>query len=167
MKNNKYYLIISIVFIFSLFFLIINKESSNLDNKSNKIDVNMERFLNKDSPSLLKESEKAYPIVEIEKAEYDFGEVERKGGSVSTEFIIRNTGGANLAIGDIVTSCGCTTADISSKIIPAGENAKLKVYFDPDFHKEPLGRLTRSVFVSTDDPNKEELEFKIFVKIKN
>jgi hypothetical protein len=39
------------------------------------------------------------------------------------------------------------------------------VIFDPDLHEEPLERFSRTIFVPTNDPNNEELEYRIWVDI--
>ena len=105
--------------------------------------------------------------VQVENKEYDFGIISKKDGIVSANFTIGNIGKATLAIGDITTSCGCTTAKISDAGVMPGKNAVLTVNFDPNFHEEPAGRFSRSIFVPTNDPENEELEFIIFIEIKD
>ena len=98
----------------------------------------------------------ALPKAEANIMEYDFGEIFKKDGIVSADFII----------GEITTSCGCTSAKTDKTEIPPQKNAVLTVYFDPNFHKEPESRFSRSIFVPTNDPNNKELEFKIFAELK-
>ena len=105
--------------------------------------------------------------VQVENKEYDFGIISKKDGIVSANFTIGNIGKATLAIGDITTSCDCTTAKISDAGVMPGKNAVLTVNFDPNFHEEPAGRFSRSIFVPTNDPENEELEFIIFIEIKD
>lgn len=104
------------------------------------------------------------PKAEIDLGEHDFGKVRKQDGVVSKNFEIKNTGGEKLIIGDITTSCGCTSAEINKKEISAAESAIVKVNFDPNFHEEPKGRFSRSVFVPTNDPENPEIELKIFVE---
>lgn len=99
--------------------------------------------------------------------EYDFGKIRKANGAVKTNFVIHNNGAGKLAIGDLTTSCGCTTAAIDKKQLEAGESAVLTAVFDPNFHEEPEGRFSRSIFVPTNDPENEELEFIIFIEIKD
>ncbi len=96
---------------------------------------------------------------------YDFGEITQYGGVVEKTFTITNTGTDTLEIGDLTTSCSCASADISSNRIEPGEDAILTVYFDPDFHAEPEGVFTRTVFIPTNDPNTPEAEVTIQVDI--
>ncbi len=176
-----YYFIIVIILIFAVFseiFIItamknqitkIEKGIAHLDEEVDEVNSGVKRLLSKSSfyESLKNNNSDKLPKVKIDNKEYDFGAIERKGGSVDVDFTVINNGSGELIFGDITTSCGCTTAEISSKKIAPGDSAVLTVYFNPDFHEEPLGRIMRSVFIPTNDPENKELEFKIFVEIKN
>jgi len=105
------------------------------------------------------------PKAEINIIEYKFGEIFKKDGVVSANFIINNSGNANLVIGDITTSCGCTSAIIDKNEIAPNDNATVTAFFDPNFHKEPEGKFSRSIFIPTNDPNNKEIELKIFVEL--
>lgn len=96
---------------------------------------------------------------------YDFGTIAQFGGIVQTTFTVSNTGRETLEIGTLSTSCGCTSAEISSHSIAPGEMATLTVFFDPDFHEEPPGVITRTVFIPTNDPDQPEAEVRITVDI--
>lgn len=105
------------------------------------------------------------PNISFDRAFHDFGRISQFGGVVETIFTVRNTGMETLEIGDIATSCSCTSASISSTAIPAGKEAELTVRFDPDFHEEPLGVFKRTVFIQTNDPDMREAEITIQVDI--
>jgi hypothetical protein len=105
------------------------------------------------------------PLAETHNNTYDFGEVSRAGGVVSTTFEIENHGRETLIIGEISTSCGCTSAEVAKKELGFNEETDLTVYFDPNFHDEPEGRFTRSVFVKTNDPDLAEMQFDIHVEV--
>lgn len=107
----------------------------------------------------------AGPSISLDRTLHDFGLIPQFGGVVETTFNIRNNGGETLIIGELSTSCGCTSAKISSKEIPAGEEAVLTVYFDPDLHAEPLGIFKRTVFIPSNDPNVPEKEIYVQVDI--
>jgi len=96
---------------------------------------------------------------------HDFGDIPQSGGVVQTTFEIKSTGSEALEVGELSTSCGCTSAEISRSSIPPEESAKLTVYFDPDFHSEPQDKITRTVFIPTNDPQNLEAEVKIMVDI--
>ncbi len=63
-------------------------------------------------------------------------------------------------IGNLVTSCDCTIAELSSRLIPPGQRADLTVTFDPDFH-ETHGEVTRLVWFATNDPTQPWVELRI------
>ena len=105
------------------------------------------------------------PFVETHNSVFDFGQIKKSDGVVSTTFELENHGKETLIIGDISTSCGCTSAEIDKKELGSDEIATLTVYFDPNFHQEPEGQFTRSVFVPTNDPDTPELQFDIKVEI--
>ena len=106
------------------------------------------------------------PRIQLDRALYDFGEVPQSGGVIQTVFTVSNGGSETLTVGDISTSCGCTSARISHTSIPPKGKALLTVFFDPNFHPEPQGKITRTVFIPTNDPVTPEAEVKIMVDIK-
>lgn len=66
-------------------------------------------------------------------------------------FAVQNTGNDDLVISNLVTSCGCTTAELTSNVIPPGKRADLTVYFDADYH-QTRGEVVRLVWFATNDP---------------
>jgi len=96
---------------------------------------------------------------------HDFGAISQYGGTVETTFTVKNGGTENLIIGDLTTSCSCTSASISSSNIAPNSKAVLTVVFDPDFHEEPLGTFKRTVFIPTNDPTTPEAEAVISVDV--
>lgn len=113
------------------------------------------------------------PIIEIEPSIYNFGPVSQAGGVVSAMMMITNVGTENLIINNMDTSCGCTSASIVfnevegpkfgmsmhgtnpknwRQIIPPGESAELKVYYDPNVHKTMRGPVTRTASIYSNDP---------------
>jgi len=105
------------------------------------------------------------PQISLDRTEHDFGNVPQFGGVVTADFIITNSGASDLELGQVTTSCSCTTAELSSSKLAAGETATLKVIFDPDFHEEPLDRFKRTVFIPTNDPAQPEAEVNVWVDI--
>lgn len=103
--------------------------------------------------------------INLDRNFYDFGEINQYGGTVTTYFTITNTGTDTLTIGNITTSCSCTSADVADKEIAPGEQTKLTVVFDPNFHEEPLGVFKRTVFIPTNDLNIPEEEVTVQVDI--
>lgn len=96
---------------------------------------------------------------------YDFGQIEKLGGTVTTDFTFTNTGTEDLVLGDITTSCSCTSATVSATTIAPNEKGIVTVVFDPNFHEEPQGKFTRTVFIPTNDANMPEAEVSVSVEI--
>jgi hypothetical protein len=90
------------------------------------------------------------PLVDIPNTQHDFGRVPSRR-DVAHVFAVQNTGNDDLVISSLVTSCGCTTAELSSNVIPPGERADLTVYFDANYH-QTRGEVVRSVWFATNDP---------------
>ena len=105
------------------------------------------------------------PKITFDKTVYDFGDVPQSQGIVKTTFVVKNNGVEILEIGELSTSCSCTSAEISKIKINPNDTATLTVYFDPDFHDEPQGKITRTVFIPTNDSSLPEAEVQIKVDI--
>lgn len=125
------------------------------------------------------------PVIVLTPQTYDFGAVSQKKGKVSTTFDLKNEGKSDLVINKLDTSCGCTSASIVyqgkegplfameghgaknptdwSLTIPAGETAQLKVYYDPDVHKDFRGPATREISVFSNDP--VDFEKKVLIEL--
>lgn len=107
----------------------------------------------------------AASALQVVPASYDFGVINKIGGVVQTTFAIENNSDDEISITEITTSCGCTTAEVNEKKIPAGDSRQLTVYFDPNFHKEPEGKFSRTVFLQTSE--EKEILAKIEVEIED
>jgi hypothetical protein len=94
---------------------------------------------------------------------YDFGRIPKRP-DMAHVFAVQNTGTADLEISNLVTSCGCTTARLSSSIIPPGQRADLTVTFDPDFHVTQ-GEVIRLVWFATNDPTQPWAEVRITANV--
>ncbi len=114
------------------------------------------------------------PQIAVEPRVYDFGKVSQVKGVVSTVLTLKNEGKAPLVIDNISTSCGCTSASIVYKGIEGpkftmpghgkenpkdwsvsiayGDKAHLKIYYDPNMHKNLRGPITRTVSIFSNDP---------------
>lgn len=122
---------------------------------------------------LIKNAPKEKPKIIIEPVIYDFGDVSVAKGIVSTVMTLKNDGKKDLVINNMDSSCMCTTASIIfngvegprfgmsmhgnpkgwSISIPPGEEAQLKIYYDPTVHPEAVGQhLVRIISVFSNDP---------------
>lgn len=98
------------------------------------------------------------PQIDLETSAFDFGNVVN-GVVMEKDLTIRNTGGEDLIILAIITSCDCTNAELDSTRIPAGDSATLHIEFDSgEFGPELFGKVVRKVIlVSNDLENSEAL----------
>lgn len=115
----------------------------------------------------------------VDQKNYDWGQINIKGGNVSKTFTIKNTGTDILKLMNIKTSCHCTKAQVkigntsspsfgmnsvSSWIgeVPPRQEAKLEVVFDPAYHgPQGIGLISRLVSVETNDKNNSRIEFSL------
>ncbi len=104
------------------------------------------------------------PQVDIPQSEFDFGTIP-PDPPVAYVFAVQNTGTAPLNLSNLLTSCGCTVAELSASVIPPGQRANLQVTFDPDFH-ETIGEVTRVVWMQSDDPTRPWLEFSVTADVQ-
>jgi len=112
-------------------------------------------------------------------ASFEWGEIKIDGGNATHEFVIENKGTGELELANILTSCACTSAQVTiegiaspyfgmhstsswiGKLAP-GKTATLSIIFDPLFHgPEAVGPVERLISVKTNDPQNENLEFKL------
>ena len=93
------------------------------------------------------------PKAVIQKDIHDFGDV-KQGESVTTVFMISNSGGDILEIKDVRATCGCTAAKPDKNQLEPGESTKLEVTFNSKGRK---GHQEKQVKVKTNDPDNQEL----------
>ncbi len=92
----------------------------------------------------------AGPQFTFDKKIYDFNTV-TQGKPVVHNFTFRNTGDAPGTISRVASSCGCTVANVSNKVIAPGKTGTIKTSFDSsDFN----GPVTKEVFVYLADQQK-------------
>ena len=97
----------------------------------------------------------------------DLGEVSN-GEILTIEAEVLNNGGAPLQIEQISTSCGCTTAEIDQRTIPAGSIATLTITFDSGAHGSQFnGPIRRAVFLWTNDPDEGEVTFTLSANVRS
>lgn len=104
------------------------------------------------------------PQAAVSPARYDFGQI-GPDNPVTTIFVVSNPGNGPLQIESVTTSCGCTTAQISSQTIAPGASADLTVTFDPQAHAGATGQFLRYVYLRSNDPASPEVEVEIKVEV--
>jgi hypothetical protein len=98
-------------------------------------------------------------------AAYDAGSVV-KGSAAVADLAVRNLGDRPLAIAGVSTSCGCTKATMTAMVIPAGGEASLHVEYDSGAHQEDLGVIERFIFISSDDPDENDVRITFTVTVE-
>ncbi len=100
------------------------------------------------------------PKAFLPETEYQF-EAVPEGSLVEKKFIIVNKGKAPLIIYEVITGCGCMTANYSKNIMP-GEVGEIGIKVDTSY--EGGNTVTHNIEIKSNDENK--LFIKIFGKVK-
>ncbi len=106
------------------------------------------------------------PKISIPESFYDFGGIWPKA-VVKHEFIIRNVGEAPLTISRAYTTCGCTTADISARVIPPGKLAVVLLRFDAGFHDTRGQTVSRGLIIENNDRGNSKAELWVKASVSN
>ncbi len=97
------------------------------------------------------------PKIYFEKTEHDFGEI-TAGEIVTFAFKFSNTGGADLLISNVITSCGCTVSEFPTNPIKPNDGGVIKITFDS---RGRTGFQKKTVTIEANTlPNK------VFIRIK-
>lgn len=97
------------------------------------------------------------PKIELPTDNFEFGDVVN-GKIVSKDIVVENRGSAPLVIEDVITSCGCTTGEVTPSTISPGEQGVLHITFDSGAHGPELtGQLMRQVYLVTNDQKNPEM----------
>jgi len=103
------------------------------------------------------------PKIDITPESWDFGKIS-ESKLQTHNFEVKNIGNETLFIKQVFTSCGCTTASISSNKLEPAESASLKVDFDPRGARTP-GRFKRDIFIESNDPEHPTKIISIFIEL--
>jgi hypothetical protein len=88
------------------------------------------------------------PKVTFQDVLYDFG-VADQGAKVTHTYRFRNTGGLDLNVDNVRTSCGCAAAATSARMLPPGGEGAIEVVFDT---ANSFGDQSKTVTVYSNDP---------------
>lgn len=99
----------------------------------------------------------AAPVVTVPAAEHDFGTI-FQGESVRHVFIFTNTGSAPLTVEKVSSSCGCTAALASAKVLAPGESGEIQTTFDSTRFR---GAIKKTVYLYTNDPAQPLLHLQV------
>ena len=102
-----------------------------------------------------------FPVIEFDKTEHDFGEIESKT-KVTTVFNYKNIGDAPLVITNIKSSCGCTVPEDWSRepLLPGAEGK-----FTVTFNGSGSNKVSKSITVTANtEKGTEVVKITAFVK---
>lgn len=101
-------------------------------------------------------------VLEIPRADYDFGDIDISGGKVTTKYSLKNISDEPITITSAKTTCMCTEGNIGGKsfgmhsgmvgtvVIEPGETETVTGTFDPMAHgPDAVGPITRSLILQT------------------
>lgn len=102
-----------------------------------------------------------FPVIEFDKKEHDFGEIEAKAAQ-ETVFKYKNTGDAPLVITEIKSSCGCTIPqDWSREPLAPGDSGQFTVKFSG----AGSNKITKTITVSANtEKGSEVVKISAFIK---
>ena len=99
----------------------------------------------------------AAPAVNVPAPAHDFGTV-FQGESVRHVFVFANRGDAPLTIDKVSSSCGCTAALASAKVLAPGESGEIQTSFDSTRFR---GAINKTVYLYTNDPAQPMVQLQI------
>ncbi len=97
------------------------------------------------------------PKIVVPSSYYDFGQVGAKA-VVMHKFLVRNEGDAPLTISRAYTTCGCTVADFTARVIPPGKAALITLIFDAGAHDVRGQTVKRGLIIENNDRRKSKAE---------
>lgn len=113
-------------------------------------------FITKDNPQ---------PKINIPITFHNFGSIDPEE-MVEQEFVIANEGAVPLTISRAYTTCGCTTADFTSTIIPPGKVSIMTLRFDAGYHDTKGQSVRRGVIIENNDPNNPQMEIWVEASVR-
>lgn len=102
------------------------------------------------------------PKLVIPDVTFDFGTV-AEGKQVIASFVLKNQGDTALEIKRVFPACGCTVAEMSSSLIPPGQQASLNVSFDTNGF---YGFKVKTIRLFTNDPQRSTVVLTLQGKIE-
>jgi hypothetical protein len=102
------------------------------------------------------------PTLKMSSYNHNFGKVS-EGEKLDLTIEITNTGKSELRIKDVKSSCGCTAALLSSKLLKPDEKGKLKIEFDTT---NLAGQIARTVTLFSNDPEHPTRVLTLFANIE-
>ena len=86
-----------------------------------------------------------------------------EGAKVERTIEFRNVGNLHLAIYSVSSTCTCTTAEVSEKLIPPNGRGQIKLVFDTEGFQGPQ---TKDLYIRSNDPISPLVQIEVGVGIK-
>jgi hypothetical protein len=106
------------------------------------------------------------PRIAVSERFYNFGSIGPRE-RVERTFAIRNDGDAPLTFSRAYTTCDCTVADFSARVIEPGQVAEVVVIFDPGLHDSRGQTVRRGVIIENNDRRQPQVEIWIQASVRN
>jgi mono/diheme cytochrome c family protein len=106
---------------------------------------------------------KPAPHIAFDSTKHDFASVE-EGEQVLHNFVVRNTGSAELRITEAKSTCGCTMVKVKESAITAGGSTTISVDIDTALKQ---GHVEREITVRSNDPAQPLVKLHITADVKN
>jgi len=104
----------------------------------------------------------AAPAVSVPQLQHDFGTV-YQGETVRHVFTFTNSGNAPLSVEKVSSSCGCTAALASAKVLAPGASGEIQTSFDSTRFR---GNVSKTVYLYTNDPAQPMVQLQIKGKVQ-
>jgi len=104
----------------------------------------------------------AAPAVNVPALEYDFGTI-YQGENVRHAFVFSNRGDVPLTVEKVASSCGCTAALASAKVLAPGQSGEVQASFDSTRFQ---GAISKTVYLYTNDPVQPMVQLKLKGKVQ-
>lgn len=101
----------------------------------------------------------------LPEAFHDFGRISAQA-VVSHDFLLSNTGTAPLVIERAYTTCGCTSAEFTARVIPPGKASRVTITFDAGYHPSQGQAVRRGLVIETNDPTRPQVEIWVEARIR-
>lgn len=104
------------------------------------------------------------PFLKLMERYHDFGDI-KEGDVVEYVFVFENTGNDTLRIEKVVSTCGCTVPEFSSKPILPGEKGTLKVTYNSKEKEGIQNKVITIISNAVNGPIERPIKFSIRVNV--
>lgn len=104
----------------------------------------------------------AAPRIALEREEWNFGH-KWVGEKAETTVVLRNDGDAPLNLLQVRTSCGCTVARSTKRVLPPGDTDTLHLTFDTT---KPNPKANQKITIESNDPRRPTVEIAVFGQVE-